>query len=102
LGAKNAKESRTIGATAMDGGNSKWRMYHGRMVSQLRPKEDKVDTRHNYYHDDERVRRDRFSFRRQEAYYEWFEYHPRHVYLSSGNFADKTTAARVTIDVAGL
>jgi hypothetical protein len=72
FGDNNAKESRAIGATAMDGSNSKRRMYHGRMVSQLRPKEDKVVTRHNYYHDDhnddERFGHDRFSFRRQEGY----------------------------------
>jgi hypothetical protein len=86
----------------MDGSNGKRRMDHGRMVSQLRPKEDKVVIRHNYYHDDEGVRCDRFSFRRQEGYYKtWFEY-PRHVYLSSGHFANKTTEARVTINVAGL
>jgi hypothetical protein len=77
------------------------------MVSQLRLEEDNVVTRRHYYHDDhnndEGLRRDRFSFRRQECYYKtWFEYHPRHVYLSSGHFADKTTEARVTIDVAGL
>jgi hypothetical protein len=104
LGAKNAKESRAIGATAMDGSNGKRRMYHGRMVSQLRPKEDKVVTRrHNYNHDDEGFGRDRFSFSCQEAYYKtWFEYHPRYVYLSSCHFANKTTAARVTGYVTGL
>jgi hypothetical protein len=73
-GDNNAKETRTIGTTAMDGGNGKWRIHHGGMVSQLRPEEDKVVTRrHNYYHDnrnhdDEGFRRDRFSFRRQEGY----------------------------------
>jgi hypothetical protein len=87
----------------MDGSNGKQRIYHGRMVSQLRPKEDKVVTRlHNYYHDDEGLRRDRFSFRRQDGYYEWFEYHPHQVYLSSCHFANKTTAASVTGYVTGL
>jgi hypothetical protein len=102
------EETRTIGATAMDGGNSERGVHHGRMVLQLRLEEDKVVAcRHNYYrdnrdHDNEGFRRDRLSFRHQEAYYEWFEHHPRRVYLSSGHFANKTTEARVTIDVAGL
>jgi hypothetical protein len=94
----NVEETRTIDATAMDGGNGKRRIYHGRMVSQLRPKEDKVVTRrHNA--DDERFGRDRFSFRCQEGYY---EYHPHHVYFPGGYFANETTAARVTGYVTGL
>jgi hypothetical protein len=86
----NAKETRAIGTTAMDGSNGKRRIHHGRMVSKLRPKEDKVVTRlrHNYNADDEGFRRDRFSFNRQEGYY---EYQPFHVYLSSGHSANKTT-----------
>jgi hypothetical protein len=36
----------------MDGGNGKWKIYHDRMVLQLRPHQDDVVTRHNYYHDD--------------------------------------------------
>jgi hypothetical protein len=99
LGVNNAKETRTIGTKAMDGGNSERRVYHGRMVSRLRPKED--TPYHDDHNDDKGLRRYRFAFRRQEAYYEWFE-HPRHVYLSSGHFANKTTEARVTINVADL
>jgi hypothetical protein len=52
VGDNNAKEARAIGTTAMDGGNGKCKIYHDRMVLQLRPQQDDVVTRRNYYHDD--------------------------------------------------
>jgi hypothetical protein len=97
----NAEETRAIGTTAMDGGNGKRRIHHGRMVSQLRPEEDKVVTRLRHTADDEGFRRDRFSFNRQEGYYEWFE-HPRRIHLPSGHSANETTAARITGYATGL
>jgi hypothetical protein len=67
--ANNAKETRTIGITAMDGSKSKWSTHHDRMVSQLCLEEDNVVThRNNQGHNDEGFGCDRLSFRRQDGH----------------------------------